>query len=140
LAASSHHRAAFVLVAISSLACSSSAKRIDGSGGGGGASDSVAASSGPLSGAGTSSCSNLCERAQGCSGASPLDCDKECAELAATATKAGCPDVIDDLVACAEKQPDVCNMAGACPDESDAFIACIGAYCQKHTMDPGCST
>ena len=134
-----HRLCAILLLAISPLACGSDAKRSDGSGGGGGESSS-APSSGPLSGAGTSSCEDLCGRTQACNGASTVDCDKECAELEATATKAGCPDAVDDLVACVEKQPDVCKATGGCPDETAAFIDCVGAYCQKNPMDPGCNS
>jgi hypothetical protein len=135
-----HRHCAILLLAISSLACGTDAKRTDGSGGSGGGSDSSAPSSGPLSGAGPSSCSNLCDKTQTCNGAPQIDCDKECAELEATAVKAGCPDALDDLIACAEKQPDVCNTSGACSAENNAFIDCFGAYCQKNPTDPGCNS
>ena len=51
-------------------------------------------------GAGSASCASICQRAQACPDAEPLDCASECADAQAQASSYGCSSELGRLYAC----------------------------------------
>ena len=72
-------------------------------------------------------CLDLCEEAESCPGADPIDCESECPEGVEMAYEYGCETEYEDILDCADAVPDICADDN-CPDEGEAFVDCFSGY------------
>jgi len=81
---------------------------------------------GGTSGSGSSSCTSLCEEAQACPGAAPLDCAQGCTDEAAEAAAFGCSEELRIFYACLSGIVDLCslNLQITCTRQNEALIRC----------------
>jgi hypothetical protein len=79
------------------------------------------------------SCPSACERSKRCDGSALADteCADYCEGIAAVNEHAGCTELFESLLACANSVRDVCS-GDVCAEESKDWSDCFGVYCDTH--------
>lgn len=109
-----------------------------------------ASGAGAIGGAGGSNCTPstpstnvdcvpVCQRAQACPYAEPLDCAQECASEEAKAATAGCAFEYDAFLGCASTCQDLCYLTESDCPVIDDYIVCVQEYCALNPSSPVCT-
>jgi hypothetical protein len=84
-------------------------------------------------------CEDVCEKGnEECEGTDD-DCSETCSKAEELSEKTGCEDKFDDVVSCGDDADDICA-EDACESETEAYVACIVAYCTSHQTDSVCTS